>query len=437
MLAASLFAASAHAESTPSPSEQLSAHYASVVSAMAPSVVTLLVELDPARVSGFFGASFGGVPRSGGSGVVVGAAGLIVTNNHVVENAARITVELHDGRTARARVLGTDPALDIAVVKIDLPDVRAARFADSARVRAGELVLAIGAPFGLKHSVSSGVISAVDRMHAHQGLVTPFLQTDANINPGNSGGPLVNLQGEVIGINTAYVGDGAGIGFSIPSNLVRSTFEQLSKHGTVERASLGIRAQAIDGRMAAYFKLKSPDGALIQQVDKAGPAARAGIVPGDVVMRLGGDKVRDANDLLARIARKKPGEKLELELLRAGKVLRIQVMTAHASAATERAAESSASNPAPDAMLGLRVRALSDELRQELGYRGEGTVVISQVLPSSPASQAGLHSNLILLEADLKPLLRPRDLVDAAADHRLLLRVEQPDGDAVYVLVEQ
>lgn len=420
----------------PSAAEQLSNHYASLVSTMAPSVVTLQVELDASRMNGLFGQSYGGVPRSGGSGVVVGQGGLIITNHHVVEHAARIMVELHDGRAKEARLLGSDPALDLAVVKIDLPDAKVARFADSKRVRAGDWVVAIGAPFGLKHSVSAGVISAVDRMHAHQGLVTPFLQTDANINPGNSGGPLVNLHGEVIGINTAYVGAGAGIGFSIPSNLVRDTFEQLTKSGTVERGELGLSAQQLDGAMASYFGLPKPQGALIHQVNKGSAAARAGLVPGDIVTRVGADLLRDAHDLMARITRSKPGEKVELTVLRGGKTLRVQVDIARARTVLGEA-QRKQNATTPDSLLGLRVRPMSPELRQELGYAGEGSVVISQVLPGSPAAYAGLHANLVLVEADLKPLTKPRDLLDAAADRRVLLRVEQADGESAYVLVEQ
>jgi serine protease Do len=424
----------ASAQSSAGPAEQLSEQYAAIAGAMAPSVVTLLVEQDGGRLQGFFGRSYPGIVRGAGSGVIVRGDGAVVTNYHVVEHATRITVALQDGREARAKLLGADPALDLAVVKVDLSNLKPARFGDSTRVRAGEWVLAVGAPFGLRHTVTAGVISAIDRMHDHLGVVVPFLQTDANINPGNSGGPLLNLRGEVIGINSAYVGDGAGIGFSIPGNVVRESSEQLLRGTGVERGHLGLRAQPLEARLAAYFGFRASGGALVHQVDQDGPAARAGVLPGDIVARYAGQPVKDAHDLLLRISRSRPEESVSLELWRAGKARTMSIAVAAAAPGKLVAAQGPVA--APDPLLGLRVRALTSELREELGYSGAGAVMVAQVLPNSPAARVGLRPRQVLLEADLKPVAKPRDLADAFTDKRMLLRVEDQEGETAYVLLE-
>lgn len=425
---------SAAAQAARSLAEQVSDHYASIASAMGPSVVTLLIELDGSQLKGFFGPSYGGRVRGSGSGVVVRPDGVIVTNHHVVEHAQRIEVEFQDGRKLPAKLLGADAALDLALLRVDAHDLKVAPFADSRSARAGDWVVAIGAPFGLRHSVTVGVISAVDRMQEHLGVVAPFLQTDANINPGNSGGPLVNLRGEVLGINSAYLGAGAGIGFSIPASLVRETFEQLLQRGRVERGYLGLRAQALETNVASYLGYRESGGALIQQLDKDGPARQAGVLPGDIVTRYAGAAVKDGNDLLARIAHSPVNGKVRLELWRRGKQLKLTLAVANAPSAS--AVANDAGPLANDSMLGLKVRALSPDLRQELGYRGEGAVVVTQVVPGSPAARAGLNPAQVILEADLKPVTKPRDLLDAIDDKRMLLRVEDRDGDAAYVLLE-
>jgi serine protease Do len=424
----------AAAQAARSVAEQVSDHYASIASAMGPAVVTLLVELDGSQLKGFFGPSYGGRVRGSGSGVVVRPDGAIVTNHHVVEHAQRIEVEFQDGRKLPAKLLGADAALDLALLRVDAHDLKVAPFADSRSAHAGDWVVAIGAPFGLRHSVTAGVISAVDRMQEHLGVVAPFLQTDANINPGNSGGPLVNLRGEVLGINTAYVGAGAGIGFSIPANLVRETFEQLLQHGRVERGYLGLRAQALETNVASYLGYREARGALIQQLDKDGPAQRAGVLPGDIVTRYAGAVVKDGNDLLARIAQSPVSAKAQLELWRRGKLHKLTLSVA--SAPSVGAVASDAGALANDPMLGLKVRALSPDLRQELGYQGEGAVVITQVVPGSPAARAGLNPAQVILEADLKLVTKPRDLLEAIEDKRMLLRVEDRHGEASYVLLE-
>ena len=408
--------------------------YAELVRKVAPSVVTLVVESDVTRLPGFFGRTYGGVARGGGSGVVVAASGLILTNHHVVEHAVRIDVELEDGRSVKARVLGIDPATDLAVVQAELSGLPVARFADSRAVRPGDRVIAIGAPFGLRHTVTAGVISAVDRKRSLHGVITEYLQTDARINPGNSGGPLVNLRGEVVGINTAILGERTSIGFSIPANVAREVSEQLIKAGVVARGYLGIRAQEIDRRLAQYFKLASTRGALINRVDKGSPAARAGIVPGDIALSYDASTLADANDLLARIARSQPGQTVKLGLWRQGKSLSVALQIQAKSAAAREAGADA--KPVDDPLLGLKLRTLTAELRQESGYDGAGSVIISGVVPGSPAERVGLEPGLAVLEADLRAVAKPRDLLDAVGDGRALLRVENDEGETAYVLVQ-
>ncbi|HEX4351953.1 MAG TPA: trypsin-like peptidase domain-containing protein, partial [Polyangiales bacterium] len=313
---------------------QLSDAFATVAEQVSPSVVTIKIEAKQEQPQMFRMPFFGnpdqqaqqGIVHGSGSGVVFRSDGAILTNNHVVEHATRITVVMKDGRTFRGKVAGTDPAVDLAVVKIDAKDLPAATFGDSAKSRVGEWVLAIGAPFGLDYTLTAGVLSAKGRgIGANQ--IEDYLQTDASINPGNSGGPLVDLNGRVLGINTVIIG-GSGIGFAIPSNLARNVGEQLLASGKVRRAWLGVSFQELSQDLAKTLGKDDTHGALVSSVLKDSPASRAGIRPGDVIERVDSDVVNQSQDLLRAVLMRPVGSNVALGVRRDGKLQTIDVKTA-------------------------------------------------------------------------------------------------------------
>jgi len=259
---------------------------------------------------------------SAGSGVIVDASrGLVLTNNHVIENADRIVVSLYDGRQEPAEVVGTDAPTDIALLRIPARDLRAAPLGDSANLQVGDLVFAIGNPFGLGQTITSGIISALGRTGINRGGYEDFIQTDASINPGNSGGALVNSRGELIGINTAILsrsGGNIGIGFAVPVNLARGVMEQLVAHGTVERGRIGVSIQDLTPDLAAAFGLDTLEGALITSVERGSPAEQAGLRRGDLVIALDGEAIRNATNLRNRVGLVRPGQSVKLTVLRDG-----------------------------------------------------------------------------------------------------------------------
>ncbi len=289
-LAAALFVAGRSRAENPSPPQaearRLSDAFAAVAEKASPSVVQIEVTVreQTQQVVRWYKnpqATETPVQRGMGSGVIFNADGAILTNNHVVEDALSITVRLRDGRILAARLLGRDPATDLAVIHVDAKNLMPAKFADSDSVRVGEWVVAIGSPFGLGYTVTTGVVSAKGRGGVGVNSVEDYLQTDASINPGNSGGPLVNLDGQVLGINTMIVGRGQGIGFAVPSNLARRTADQLVKGGRVQRAWIGVGIQDVTPEIAPELKIDPPAGALVNSVAADGPGARAQLRPGD------------------------------------------------------------------------------------------------------------------------------------------------------------
>ena len=260
--------------------------------------------------------------HSVGSGVIVDApGGYVLTNHHVIENADEILVTLKDGRSAKAKVLGTDLQTDIAVLQIDVSDLSALPLGDSDRLEVGDYVVAIGNPFGLGQTVTLGIVSALGRSGLGIEAYEDFIQTDAPINPGNSGGALVDLRGRLIGINTAIVGPtggSVGIGFAIPINMARHVMDQIVEFGEVRRGQLGVIIQDLTPDLARGLRLKAPEGALIAEVIKGSPAEEAGLEPGDVITGVDGQDVRSVADLRNRIGLKRIGEKVELEALRRG-----------------------------------------------------------------------------------------------------------------------
>lgn len=372
----------------------------------------------------FFGRFFGDIPRehlfrqrSLGSGVILDAAkGVILTNNHVIEQADRITVKLLDGRELEAEVVGRDPKTDLAVLRLKTPpkDLQAAPFGDSDAIEVGDWVLAIGSPFGLEQTVSHGIISAKGRVIG-AGPYDDFLQTDAPINPGNSGGPLVDLQGRVIGINTAIStrgGGSEGVGFAIPSNLARKVYAELAEKGRVTRGWLGVQIQDLDAPLARHFGLKEDaKGVLIADVMESGPAREAGLKAGDVVLRYDGKPVEGVRELQRLVAETPVGRKVELRLWRdkAARSLSIRV-----GDMAEHDAESAAAGPRESrtARLGVQVRALRPEEARERGV--ELGVVVESVEAGSPAERGGLRAGDVVVELDKARVTTPAEFARLA-----------------------
>ncbi|MBW8268667.1 DegQ family serine endoprotease [Caldovatus aquaticus] len=348
-----------------------------------------------------------------GSGFLLDPQGHIVTAHHVVGNAERVTVELHDGRELPARVVGTDPQTDIALLKIEarepLPHVP---FGDSDALRVGEWVLAMGNPFGLGETATAGIVSARGRQIG-AGPYDDFIQTDAPINPGNSGGPLFNTRGEVVGINTAIFspsGGNIGIGFAVPSNLARRIVAELRDHGRVERGWLGVSLQPLDADLAQALGLPEAKGALIAAVEPGSPAARAGLQPGDVVVAAGGQPVERPRDLANAVATAKPGSTLALAIVRAGRRLEQQVGVGEppgqqAAAAGERARDRrEAESTGPLGLLLAPRRGVPP---------GQGGAEVVRVLPGSVAEERGLRPGDVILRAGDRAVQSPRDVAEA------------------------
>ncbi|MCA9580198.1 MAG: trypsin-like peptidase domain-containing protein [Myxococcales bacterium] len=403
--------------------------FSEVAEKVSPAVVSLAVEARVAAPQGHFFAPFGGAPgpgvqKGGGSGVIIRADGYILTNNHVVENAVRVEAHLFDGRRFAAEVVGTDPAADLAVLKIEAKGLKAAPFAKSDEARIGEWVVAIGSPFGLDYSVTTGVLSARGRGGPSE--IGDYLQTDASINPGNSGGPLVNLDGQVLGINTFIIGRGSGIGFAIPSDLARGVAEQIIETGTVRRAWIGVSFQEVTPELASYFGVSEGQGALIGQVIPGSPAEQAGLRPGDVIVDVDGTTLTDHKDLQRQVLRKPVGAKLALRILRNKKSMDLQMKTA------ERPDEPGRPAPVPrgkavegQGALGLHLAPLDRRLRARLGYRGPGKIIVSGVESGSPADRAGLQRGDILISGDRHAIRTAADLEEVLADKKVVLHVHR------------
>jgi Do/DeqQ family serine protease len=415
---------------------QLGHAFTEVAERVLPSVVSIHVEAEAGVDDGvpfipFMPPGGGrGAPlvRGSGSGVIVREDGIILTNNHVVERARRLTVHLRDGRTLRARVLGTDPAVDLALIKIDATGLPAARLGDSDQARVGEWVLAIGAPLGLEATVTHGVISATGRGGLGANEIEDYLQTDASINPGNSGGPLVNLRGEVLGINTMIVGRNTGIGMAVPSRMAQSVVEQILRTGRVTRGWVGIGVQDLTSELAQTMGVGAVRGAVVNQLEPGAPAARAGLQVGDVVTAIDGQPVSSSHDLVRSITRHGAGERVLMSVLRSGRAHTIAVTTVPRPGG-ERAQlpDGERDGAAPTARpqgLGLRLATLSPELAARLGARTDG-VIVADVEPGSAADEAGLRRGDLILQADGREVRSPADVTSAASDRRLTLLIRR------------
>jgi len=343
-----------------------------------------------------------------GSGVIIREDGFMLTNNHVVEGADSVKVELSDGRTLDATIVGTDPATDLAVLKVEASGLVAVTLGDSDAIQVGDWVLAIGSPFGLDQTVTAGIISGKNRVQRIIGDgegFEDFLQTDAAINPGNSGGPLVNLRGEVVGINTAILsrsGASAGIGFAIPAGLIRPVVESIIESGSVRRGFLGAQVGDINPDIKAEFGLKVDVGALIRGVLDGQPAAIAGLQPGDVVTQIDGKPVISGTQLRNFVASVKPGTTVKMNVLREGKTLDLSVNLLER---TDDALSLFSGNQGGKTEIGIQLEPLTEEMTQELNLPGPASgLLVTRVEDDSLAARGGVQVGDVIESAAGQPL---------------------------------
>jgi serine protease Do len=352
----------------------------------------------------FFDKFFGDMPksykaRSLGSGFIIDPKGYVVTNNHVVEGADKIKIILVGGKEYQATVKGRDPKTDLALIQIVNPpaDLPFLKLGDSDAMQVGDWVLAVGNPFGLAHTVTQGIISAKGRVIG-AGPYDNFLQTDASINPGNSGGPLLNLKGEVIGINTAILASGQGIGFATPSNIAKSIIPQLQSKGKVVRGMIGVQVQNVTPDLAKSFGMSEPKGALVAQVNPNTPAAKAGIHRGDIIIEFNGHPIHEMNELPRIVAETAPGSKATLKILRDGKEKTLSLTIVELT--DERQAQTKEEGRAEKTPMGLEVQNLNPALAQQFRLRDNHGVVVIQVEAGSPAADAGMRPGDLILEVN-------------------------------------
>jgi serine protease Do len=378
-----------------------------------------------------------------GSGVIVSPDGYILTNNHVVDGATDIEVVLKDKRQLKAKVVGTDPRTDIAVLKIPATGLSAVTIGDSGKMRVGDIVLAIGDPFGIGETVTMGIVSATGRRSLDiegAGGYEDFIQTDASINPGNSGGALVNSRGQLIGINTAIISNGGGgnqgIGFAVPINMARHVMEQLVKNGKVTRGYLGVSIQEVTPALAKVFGLPSAEGALVGDVSPDTPGAKAGLQKGDVIVNLNGQPVSDAQELRLRVSQLAPGEVVKLDVYRGGQKRQFTVTLAEFP--EKEAAAAQTPDSGENAMDGVQVEALTPQIAEQLKLQpGTRGVIVTRVDPDSAAAEGGLQRGDVIQEANHKPVTTPeqfRAAVREAGNQPLLLLVNR-QGTTAYAVI--
>ena len=344
--------------------------------------------------------------RGVGSGFVMSRDGYILTNNHVIEGADKIKVKFADGKECAASVVGRDPKTDLALIKIDgASSLQPLKMGNSEGLKVGSWVVAIGSPFGLEQTVTVGIVSAKGRVIG-SGPYDNFIQTDASINPGNSGGPLVNMNGEVVGINTAIIPNAQGIGFAIPVNMANEIVPQLQKNGHVTRGWLGVSIQDVTPELAKSFGLEKNRGALVAEVITASPAEKAGIEQGDIILALNGREIAESKELSRMMAATPVGDAVTLSVLRNGKTITCRV------SAGEMEEKDVAMQDAPRESLGLTVQDITPDIAQELGMDKAGGVVVAAVEPGSPASDAGIQQGDVIQGVNQKPV---RNVDDFAA----------------------
>lgn len=373
--------------------------------------------------------------QSLGSGFIISEDGYVMTNAHVVQDADEILVRLNDRRELSAEVIGSDPQTDVAVLKIDASDLPTLNLGNSDDLQVGEWVAAIGSPFGFDHSVTAGIVSAINRTLPRDAYV-PFIQTDVAINPGNSGGPLFNLDGEVVGINSQIFtrsGGFMGVSFAIPINVAMDVAEQLRDDGRVNRGWLGVMIQPVSDDLAESFGMESAVGALIADLDPEGPAAQGGLQAGDVILEVNGEEVERSNSLPRLIGKVSPGDEVELTLMRDGEEMSETVELGSWPDAEQQTAQGS-SNSNNQARLGVRVAELDEAMREQLNV--PGGVVVRQVEPGSVAAEAGIRPGDVLVSIDHRSVSSSDELVEIVeglpTDRAIPIRLFR-DGRSLFV----
>lgn len=346
--------------------------------------------------------------KSLGSGFLVSADGFIVTNNHVVADAdvIRVTLDQENGKSESftATLIGADEETDLALLKVETKkNLPFLVFGNSDELKVGEWLLAIGNPFGLDHTVTAGILSAKNR-NIHAGPFDNFLQTDASINPGNSGGPLLNMQGQVVGINTAIIASGQGIGFAIPSNMAAKIIDQIKSGKKVSRGWIGVTIQDVEENTAKALGMKDAKGALVGSVMENEPAGKGGMKDGDIILAVDGKDIDDASALLRAIAEKTPGSKAVIKVWRDGKVLDLTVTLGERQSTSQASASGKGGPKQNEGLLGIAVRPLNDTERRDMKIDKNEGLLIVDVTPSKPAAEADLRPGDVILKANLKPV---------------------------------
>jgi serine protease Do len=451
-----------NATSLPAGAAQTS--YADVVARVAPAVVTVRSERrtraaqqHPFMDDPFFRQFFGDrmpqqqppqIERGVGSGVIVTADGYILTNHHVVDGAEDIKVDLSDRRTLNAKVVGSDPPSDLAVLKINATSLPVLTLGDSDRARVGDVVLAIGNPLGLEQTVTAGIVSAKGRATGiGDGNFEDFIQTDAPINQGNSGGALVNTNGELVGINSQILspsGGSIGIGFAIPSNMARGVMDQLIKSGKVRRGQLGVIVQTVTSDIAQSLDMKDVRGVIVGSVQPGSAGERAGLKQGDVIVALNGQPVNDSNALRNRIASTAPDADVTLTVVRDGREQQVTARLGEFKPPTERGdgttGDGAGNGGASTGRLGVTVEPLTADIARQLNLpAGKQGVVVSEIDPAGPAAEAGLQRGDVIEQVNRQPVRSAADvtgaLVRSGARPALLLVTRVTHGQAATIFV--
>ena len=412
---------------------QASKARAELVQSVQKSVVHIKVERKLVNVMGLFQNQ--PYQEGFGSGAIVRSDGYILTNHHVVSEADKITVQLYDGQELKARLIGTDPATDISVIKIEGKDMPILQMGDSDNILVGESVIAIGNPFGLSHTVTFGIVSAKGRTGMGIAEYEDFIQTDAAINPGNSGGPLVDLEGKIVGVNTAIFsrsGGYQGIGFAVPINMARRVMTELIESGQVSRGWLGVGIQDMTPDLAKAFGLDQVKGSLVTGVMPGTPAEKAGLQKGDAILRLNGSTIENSNGLRNLIAEARTDAKVDLDLVRNQVPMTLSVRLDERPKQSGQAdANSSTKSPSPE--LGFAVQELTPEMAQRLGYETtQSGIVITVVKPDSPAFNVGLRAGMMIVEMNRQSINSMADFQrgtrDISTEDGVLLLVSTPQG---------
>jgi len=433
---------------SPAPQAKADLDFATISEKVGPAVVRIEVEkVEKRRIQGFgqdspfddFWDRFFGQPspreqeyrsKALGTGFFISSDGYIMTNNHIAENSAKVTIFTVHGDQYTAKVIGTDPRTDLALVKIDIKSSPFVEFGDSAALKVGEWVMAIGNPLGMEHTVTAGIVSAKGRQLGggeSGNQYEDFIQTDAAINRGNSGGPLVNMKGEVVGINSNILtptGGNIGIGFAIPSNMAKKVIPQLKEKGRVIRGKLGVTIAPVTEDVRKLLKLRDRNGALVNSVEAGGPAEKAGLKRYDIVTGINGQSIKDNNDLRFKIADIEPGKKVQLNIIRDGKEMTLAATTEELDPQEDRAAPESSSKD-----IGLSVTKMTPNLARRYGYKTTDGLLITEVKNYSPAAEAGLQAGDIILEIN-------RAKVNSVNELEGVLRGTK-SGDAVMLLIRR